>query len=461
MRHKILVADDEVWVRELLYEILKDEYEVSQSRDGEQAWELLEEGEFSIALMDLRMPRMDGLEVLEKMSAKGIVTVPVVITANKDVDSAVRAMKLGAYDYVIKPFDNEKLLILVKNALEKYRLQNEVRNLREVVRTTYKFENMIAESPSMQRIMVLVERVLDNDSTLLITGESGTGKEVMARVVHYNSKRKDKPFIALDCAAIPDTLIENELFGHEKGAFTGAMSRGVGKFELANNGTIFLDEIGNLRLDVQAKLLRVLQEREFTRIGGAEKIQVDVRIICATNANLVQGIREGRFREDLYYRINVVPIVLPPLRERGADVEMLIRFFLSRFNNQLQKEVGISKEALRILCRYSWPGNIRELENMMHRLVIVKAAGDLEVEDLPEQLHAGPAEELTVFGDVLTLQELEFRYIMNMIEREGNISQAARILGVTRKTLHNKLNRFQEEGKIHKSGEGWALTSEM
>ena len=460
MKHKLLVADDEIWVRELLFEILKDDYEVTQAADGQQAWELLQEDQFSIALLDLRMPGMDGLEVLENMDSRGVMTVPVVITANKDVDSAVRAMKLGAYDYVIKPFDNEKLLILVKNALEKYRLQSEVRNLREVVRTTYKFENVIAESPAMQRIMGLVSRVLDNDSTLLITGESGTGKEVMARIVHYNSIRKDKPFIALDCAAIPDTLIENELFGHEKGAFTGAMTRGIGKFELANNGTIFLDEIGNLRLDVQAKLLRVLQEREFTRIGGSEKIRIDVRIICATNSNLVEEIREGRFREDLYYRINVVPIVLPPLRDRGADVEMLIRFFLNRFNVQLGKKIGVSKEAMRILTRYSWPGNVRELENMMHRLVIVRAEGELQPDDLPDQLHAEPETAPAVFNGSPTLQELEFRYIMSMIEQEkGNISRAARVLGVTRKTLHNKLNRFQEEGRIHKSSEGWAVTS--
>ena len=326
---RILVADDEPWVRELLREILSEEYQVDCAEDGQDAWVHIEANEYAVILLDLRMPRMTGIEVLQRLREAHSSSICIVITANNDIESAVQSMRLGAYDYIVKPFDNERLLLTVRNAVDKKRLENEVRHLREEVGHAG-LDGIIAGSLAMKRVFALVNRVLDNDVTLLITGESGTGKEVFARAVHNNSTRKNGPFIALDCAAIPDTLIENEFFGHEKGAFTGATASVPGKFELADGGTLFLDEIGNLRLDVQAKLLRVLQEREFSRIGGTRRIQVDVRIICATNADLELAMKENKFREDLYYRLNVVPIRLPALREREGDIPELVRYFLGR-----------------------------------------------------------------------------------------------------------------------------------
>lgn len=439
---RVLVADDEPWVRELLREILSEEYLVDCAEDGQDAWSHIEANEYAVILLDLRMPRLTGVEVLQRLHEAHSSSVCIVITANNDVESAVQSMRLGAYDYIIKPFDNERLLLTVKNAVDKRRLENEVRYLRTEVGHVGP-AGIIGASQAMKRVFALVKRVLDNDVTLLITGESGTGKEVFARAVHSNSTRKDGPFIALDCAAIPDTLIENEFFGHEKGAFTGATASVPGKFELADGGTLFLDEIGNLRLDVQAKLLRVLQEREFSRIGGGRRIHVDVRIICATNADLELAMKENKFREDLYYRINVVPIRLPALREREGDIPELVKYFLERFNRQLNKSIGISERALLLLCQYPWPGNIRELENMINRLVVIKDSKLIEPEDLPPEFRTLPDLTLKQFSPSMPLAEVEREYILKVLaEENNNISRAAKILGITRKTLHNKLNRF-------------------
>ncbi len=442
---RILVADDEPWVRELLREILSEEYQVDCAEDGQDAWVHIEANEYAVILLDLRMPRMTGIEVLQRLREAHSSSICIVITANNDIESAVQSMRLGAYDYIVKPFDNERLLLTVRNAVDKKRLENEVRHLREEVGHAG-LDGIIAGSLAMKRVFALVNRVLDNDVTLLITGESGTGKEVFARAVHNNSTRKNGPFIALDCAAIPDTLIENEFFGHEKGAFTGATASVPGKFELADGGTLFLDEIGNLRLDVQAKLLRVLQEREFSRIGGTRRIQVDVRIICATNADLELAMKENKFREDLYYRINVVPIRLPALREREGDIPELVRYFLGRFNRQMNKKIGVSERAMLQLCQYAWPGNVRELENMINRLVVIKDSDMIEPDDLPPEFRVMPGSGIRQFPSSMTLDEVEQEYIMKVLgEENNNISRAAKILGITRKTLHNKLNRFGRE----------------
>lgn len=440
---KILVVDDEIWVRELLYEIIKDYYPVETAENGEQAVQKLTADDYSVVLLDLRMPKLSGMELLARMRKEKISAIPIVITANKDVESAVEAMKLGAYDYVIKPFDNEKVLILIKNALEKYNLQNEVETLRAEVKRQYAFSSVVGQSESMQKVFNLISRVLDNDTTVLITGESGTGKEVIARTIHYNSSRKNAPFVALDCATIPDTLIENELFGHEKGAYTGAMNMSRGKFEIAQGGTLFLDEIGNLRMDVQAKLLRVLQEREFTRIGGNEKVKVDVRILCATNSDLEKQIQQGMFREDLYYRINVVPLRMPPLRERIDDIPLLLDFFLRKFNSELKRSVRLSAEVVDLLSGYSWPGNVRELENMVNRLAVMAEDDLVTATDLPSEMKNSHAGIFRTIPLSKTLEEIEQEYILKILEQEHhNISQASRVLGVSRKTLHNKLNKY-------------------
>ncbi|HOG65349.1 MAG TPA: sigma-54 dependent transcriptional regulator, partial [Spirochaetota bacterium] len=413
--------------------------------DGLDAIEHIQKIEYPLILLDLRMPRMTGIEVLQYLHDSQSRAVPIVITANNDVESAVQSMRLGAYDYIVKPFDNERLLVTVRNALEKKRLENEVHHLREEAGTTG-IDGIIAESSAMKKVFSLVHRVLDNDVTLLITGESGTGKEVFARAVHNNSTRKSGPFIALDCASIPETLIENEFFGHEKGAFTGAMTAVPGKFELADGGTLFLDEIGNLRLDVQAKLLRVLQEREFSRIGGTRRIQVDVRIICATNADLELAMRENRFREDLYYRIHVVPIKLPALREREGDVPRLIRHFLQSFNAKMGKSIVVSERAMLKLCQYSWPGNVRELENMIHRLVVIKDSDVIEADDLPHEIRHPEKALVSGFSSSMTLEEVERQHIKKILHEEGNnISRAAQVLGITRKTLHAKLAKLHLE----------------
>jgi two-component system response regulator AtoC len=440
---RVLVADDERWVRELLKEILCDAYIVDCAEDGRAAWEYIKTTEYAVILLDLRMPKMTGIEVLQRLHDIQSQAVCIVITANNDIESAVQSMRLGAYDYIVKPFDNERLLLTVRNAVDKRRLEREILHLREEAGRAG-LDGIIAGSAAMKRVFSLVHRVLDNDVTLLLTGESGTGKEVFARAVHNNSTRKNGPFIALDCAAIPDSLIENDFFGHEKGAFTGAFASVPGKFELADGGTLFLDEIGNLRLDVQAKLLRVLQEREFSRIGGVKRIQVDVRIICATNADLELAMRENRFREDLYYRINVVPIRLPALREREGDIQKLAHYFLDRFNRQMKKKITISDKAMLLLCQYSWPGNVRELENIINRLVVIKESSVIEPDDLPTEIRFVTDNQLSAFPSSLTLEEIEKRYIMKILADENNnISRAAITLGVTRKTLHNKLNRFE------------------
>lgn len=442
--NKILIADDEPWVAELLYELLKEEYEVVTADNGLTAWAYIKREKFDIVLLDIRMPRMSGLSILKKIKESGMNIISIIITAAGDVNTAVEVMKAGAYDFIAKPFDNEKIKITVKHAIENLQLEKEIKNLRGAVDDSFGFERIIGTSAGIQNVLELCRKVADKNVTLMITGESGTGKELVARAVHYNSPRRNCPFIAIDCAAIPETLIENEFFGHEKGAFTGAYSRINGKFELADQGSIFLDEIGNLSLDVQAKLLRVLQEKEITRIGGSQKIKVDVRIICATNSDLQRAIIEGSFRDDLYYRINVIPIRLPALRERNNDIQLLANHFLNRYNKELNKKIKIDGSAMKILNSFSWPGNVRELDNYIHRLVVENEDGLVVEKNLPYFFKRKGKSETYNFPDNFTLRKIEEIYIGKILKQQkNNISKAARVLGISRKTLHNKLKLME------------------
>ncbi len=445
MKSKILIADDEIGVRELFKELLKDEYEVILASDGADTIKKIDKYFPEVMLLDIRMPKKDGLEVLSIIHDREIPIVPIIVTADRDINSAIKAMKLGAYDYIVKPFENDKVLKIIKNAFEKQNLEKTVKNLKKEVIRYYGFNNIIGQSKPMQEVYEIMNKVLDNDSTVLITGKSGTGKELIAKAIHFNGIRKDKIFVAVDCASIPETLIESELFGHEKGSYTGALKQKIGKFELANNGTIFLDEIGNLKLDIQAKLLRVLQEREFSRIGGNQKLTVDVRIIAATNAKLEELIKQGLFREDLYYRLNVVPIHLPSLKERADDIPLLIQHFLKKFNQSFNKKVSISQKAIDYFMKYSWPGNVRELENTVQRLVVTASRNVIDVADLPEQIRRLGEEKLESGIKVgMKLNEAE-KYLIKetLISNNYNISKTAQMLGVTRKTLHNKINKYK------------------
>ncbi len=445
MKEKILIADDEIGIRELLHELLKDNYEVETAEDGEEAILKIAQMQPDLILLDIRMPKKTGLDVLQYLKDNNIDTRAIIVTADRDLNSAIKAMKLGAYDYVVKPFENEKIITMIKNALKSHQLEKEVKLLKQEIEKQYNFNNIIGQSKAMQSVYELINKVLDNDTTVLITGESGTGKEVIAKAIHYNGKRKDYPFIAVDCASIPETLIESELFGHEKGAYTGATNRKKGKFEIANKGTLFLDEIGNLRLDVQAKLLRVLQEKEIYRVGGNERIKVNVRIIAATNADLEKLIKEGKFREDLYYRLNVVPIKLPPLRERKDDIPLLIQHFLNKYNKEYNKNVKFNNEVIKILYDYPWPGNVRELENLVQRMVVISTSPIITVNDLPQNIISTTNITSDIIKPGMSLDDVEKIFILETLKKFNfNLSKTAKILGITRKTLHNKIDKYPQ-----------------
>ncbi|WP_447859805.1 sigma-54-dependent transcriptional regulator [Nitrospira calida] len=389
MKKRVLLIDDEPRVRASLKMVLEPTYDVITAADAQEGLDLFRRESPNLVLLDVIMPGTDGLTVLQAMRAEDRSIPVIMLTGTKSVKTAVDAMKLGASDYLSKPFDVEELRIVVARTLESHDLEREVRYLRAQVVNRYAFHNLIGKSPAMQEIYAKIEQVADSRTTVLITGESGTGKELVARALHYNSSRRDRPFIALNCAALPETLIESELFGHEKGSFTDATARRVGQFELANSGSLFLDEIGDLSPVTQAKLLRVLQEREFTRIGGVQPIKVDVRIIAATNKNLDDLVRRGTFREDLYYRINVISLYLPPLRERGEDIPLLAKHFLDkRIEEEKRPPQEFSKEAIELLSRYPWPGNVRELENVVEQALLWSQGATILPEHLPTSLRS-------------------------------------------------------------------------
>lgn len=436
---KILVVDDEEIVRESLVEWLKEDgYYAEAAADGFEALEKLKEKSWDIALVDLKMPKMDGIELLEKIKEQSPDTQVIIFTAYATVHTAVQAIKKGAYDYLVKPLDPEEVSLLIERLIRSQELVREVSYLRKELSKQYRFHDLISKSPKMQQIFELAKVVAKSNSNVLILGESGTGKELLARAIHNESPRANGPFVAVSCVAIPDTLLESELFGHEKGAFTDAIAQKKGKFELAHGGTLFLDEIGDISPKMQLALLRVLEEREFTRVGGTKPIKVDVRIIAATNRNLQKAVEEGRFRDDLYYRLNVITIQIPPLRERKEDIPLLVEHFIEKFNIQMGKRVkGISQEAMRLLMEYDWPGNVRELENVIERAMVITKGELITPEDLFLPT-SGKAEE-----NPLSLEAVEKAHILKVLNETGwNIHRSAQILGIDRTTLYHKIRRY-------------------
>jgi DNA-binding NtrC family response regulator len=449
-RGTVLVVDDEEGVRASIRAILEGTCEVLEAEDGASALEILRAHTVDLVMLDQRMPGEPGIEVLPRIKALDPSIVVVLATAVYDVRTAVLAMQRGAYDYVLKPFDVDDILMLTQRVLEKRALEREVLLLRSALADDpwggqAAFEGLVGRNPQMVRIYQLVSQIAETPSTVLITGESGTGKELIARAVHRRSARRERPFVAINVAAIPDTLIESELFGHEKGAFTGAHARKPGKFELAHGGTVFLDEIGSLRLDLQTRLLRVLQEREVERVGGMRPVPVDVRVVAATNVNLRQAVRQRTFREDLFYRLNVVHIEVPPLRDRRDDIPLLVEHFVRRLARECRRDVrAVSAGALETLVRYDWPGNVRELENVIHRAVVLARGPVLQLQDIPLDV-ALPETGARLAEDTgLPLREaceqFERQYVLRVLERvRWNVSRAARLLGVHRNTVLAKL----------------------
>jgi two-component system, NtrC family, response regulator AtoC len=451
-RPRVLIVDDEVSVRESLRMILKERYEAMLASSGEEALAVLRAERVDVVLLDILMPGMDGLETLEGIALLKPAPPVIMLTATKTVKTAVNAMKLGAFDYITKPFDIEELHLQIDRAVQSAALLHEVEALRSEVGRRYSFENIVGGSAKMQEVLKTVSMVAPLKTTVLITGESGTGKEVIAKAIHYNSPRASQPLVVLNCSAIPDNLLESELFGHERGAFTDAYSKKLGQFEHAHRGTIFLDEIGEMNPATQAKILRVLEQGTFTRVGGGHPVQVDVRVIAATNRDLHQGMREGTFRSDLYYRLNVVAIHLPPLRERRDDLAPLIRHFLKLKSRELGlAEKPFSNEALDCLMTYSWPGNVRELENLIERALVLSQDPVMMAEDLPQYVlrgdsHAPPEQHSVLRGEkrlAEAVDEFEQRLIRSALEQaDHNQTRAAELLGTTRRILKYKMDKL-------------------
>ncbi|RJQ22408.1 MAG: sigma-54-dependent Fis family transcriptional regulator [Nitrospiraceae bacterium] len=452
--HRILVIDDEASIRELLKDFLESKgYEVAAASDGETGLALLKDEKFDLFLLDLMMPGISGMDVLREVASEKHEIPSIVITAHASIQTAVEAMKLGAFDYITKPFNLEDIHIAVKRALDFSKLQEENFRLKKELKRKFSTHRIIGNSAPIQNVIKFIEKIADTDSTVLITGESGTGKELVAKAIHYQSSRFRNPFVPLNCAAIPKDILESELFGHEKGAFTGAVNTRIGRFEMANNGTLFLDEIGELAPALQVKLLRVLQEKEFERVGGVKTIKVDVRIIAATNRDLEKAVADGAFREDLYYRLNVIPMHLPPLRKMKEDVPLLVEHFIAEVSKRKKKEPPkISPEALNSFVDYRWPGNVRELENLMERLIILKEGDIVTLKDLPERFSDNrPMPKALTGKQTLSAEGVDLNVVLDEIENnmiiqalemsKGVKSKAASLLGLNRTTLIEKMKK--------------------
>jgi two-component system, NtrC family, response regulator AtoC len=449
MKKRILLIDDEVGIRTSLTMVLEPAYEVLSANDGEEGLNLFRNSSPDLILLDILLPGIDGLSVLQTIRSEDARISVIMLTASTTVKTAVDAMKMGAVDYITKPFDVEELRLNVARALENTELKREVTSLRAQVINRYGFHNLVGKSPGMREIYSKIEQVADTRTTVLITGESGTGKELVARALHYNGARRDRPFIAINCAALPENLIESELFGHEKGSFTDAQARKPGQFELAHGGSLFLDEIGDLSLPTQAKLLRVVQEREFSRIGGTHPIKVDVRILAATNKSLEDLLRRKQFREDLYYRINVVSLYLPPLRERREDIPYLAKHFLDR-RRQEDKRLPqeFAKETLETLAKYNWPGNVRELENVIEQAMVWSGDAAILPEHLPISLrtdiHADILRGETLSGRLSlekAVMEFERDIILDALRKTDYVqTHASALLGISRRMLKYRMD---------------------
>ncbi len=436
----ILIVDDEASVRDSLYQWFKaDGYRVDTADEANSALKKLQENPWDIILLDIKMPGMDGIELQHRIKQIDQNIVTIIITAYAAVDTAIQALKDGAFDYVTKPIDPDDLSRLIRNAVEKRRLVTENIQLRQQIAELLPPDEVVGESPPMKKVMEMVNTVAKTDSTVMILGESGTGKELIARAIHSRSSRRYFPIITINCGAYPEGLLESELFGHEKGSFTGAMYRRMGKLEMADKGTLFLDEIGNISEKMQMDLLRVIETKKFTRLGGDKTIDVDFRVISATNKDLEKAIKEGSFREDLYYRLNVFSIVLPPLRERRTDIPLIAKYFLTKYAQSMNKNVlDFSPQALEMIGGYDWPGNIREVRNVVERAMVVAKGNQIQVEDLSFPF---PSQSMSLVGE--SLEDVEKNHIEKILNlTKGNIAQAAEILKLSRLTIYNKIEKY-------------------
>jgi DNA-binding NtrC family response regulator len=456
MSQKILVIDDEKLIRWTLEQhLVKEGYEVATADSAERGLALINDDQPDLVLLDNRLPEMTGLELLEKLGVEERGLMVIMITAYGMVETAVKAMKLGAYDYISKPFNLDEITFVIRKALEAGSLRSQVQRLRREFSSS--IDAIIGESDEMVKIKGLIQKIAKSDATtVLIQGESGTGKELVAKAVHYSSARAEQPFMAINCAALPVTLLESELMGHEKGAFTDAKTSKKGLFELAEGGTVFLDEIGDMHMSMQAKLLRLLEERTFKRVGGVRDIKVDVRLVSATNQELAKAMNEGRFRKDLYYRLQVVPITLPPLKDRGRDILVLASHFIGHFNRECHKSVsGVSKQVEQILLSYAWPGNVRELKNVIERAMILEVEDEIQPEHLPPELREGrlsePAREgavvslegLVIPEEGLSIEDVENALVRKALETaKGNQTRAAQLLRMPRDAFRRRMKRF-------------------
>ncbi len=448
-QYKIFIVDDDKNIRRMIEVHLKKDkiYESMHASNGESCLKILQEEVPDLILLDIQMPGIDGIETLEQIKQQYSRIPIIMMSAHGTIDIAVRSMKLGAYDFITKPFSGDRLNITVRNALESNELRGEVEQLRRELQEKYQFKHIIGQSGAIQNVFRSVSKVIDSSVTVLLYGESGSGKELIARAIHYEGqKRRNKPFIAVNCSALPDSLLESELFGHEKGSFTGASQRRIGKFEQADGGTVFLDEVGEMAPSTQVKVLRVLQEREFERVGGNELVKVDIRLISATNKDLEEAVRKSEFREDLFYRLSVFPIKLPPLRERKDDIPLLIQFFIEKYTVREEKTVNsMSSDAIELMMAYHWPGNIRELENAIERAIVLVTTSEIVANDLPANVRVIGERRVVDTSKTLNswIENLEEEALRKaLLECEGNVSLTARKLGIGRATIYRKAKKY-------------------
>jgi DNA-binding NtrC family response regulator len=455
MRRKVLVVDDDPYLTTQLRKLLEsDEMSVDTFSSGQEALSALAAADYSVLITDLRMPGMGGMELIREVAERRVLVTTIVTTAFGSIDRVVEAMRLGAYDFLTKPIDPTNLKLVMDRALKKRALQDEVLRLRQQLKENYSFHNIISKNPKMHAIFELVRHIAGTKSTVLIEGETGTGKELIAKAVHYSNEERQGPLVAINCAALPESLLESELFGHERGAFTSADARRKGRFELADKGTIFLDEIGDISPAMQAKLLRVLQERKFERVGGHESIEVDIRVVAATNKNLEKEVKEGRFREDLFYRLHVIKIDVPPLRERAEDIPFLTTHFLNKYPRTNEPPKKVSAEAMERLLAYRWPGNIRELENAIERASVTAVGDTIGLENLPPRVTESLDEERPRFEIDLkqplpfylkqATEQIERQYILKALEKSrGNVGRCAELCGLSRRSVSGKISQYE------------------
>ena len=454
MRRKVLVVDDDPYLTTQLRKLIEsEELSVNTVSNAQEALSALSEADYSILVTDLRMPGMGGMDLIREVAQRRLLVTTIVTSAFGSIDRVVEAMRLGAYDFLTKPIDPTHLRLVIERALKQRALQDEVLRLRQELKENYSFHSIISKNPKMHDIFQLVRHIAGTKSTVLIEGETGTGKELIAKAVHYASEDRDGNLISVNCAALPETLLESELFGHERGAFTSAESRRKGRFELADKGTIFLDEIADVSQAMQAKLLRVLQERKFERVGGHESLEVDVRVVAATNKNLEKEVKENRFREDLYYRLNVIKIDVPPLRERAEDIPLLISHFLTKYARPHEPPKKVAPDAMDRLLVYRWPGNIRELENAIERAAVTTLSDTIAIENLPPRVVGGAPDERPRYEIDLNhplphylkeaTEQIERQYILKALEKSrGNVGRCAELCGLSRRSVSGKISQY-------------------